>query len=109
MEKKYDNSQKVYQRENFVILKVTGKNKVGYIAYNTNKEWNGGHTHLNSFDMAKTVIANVIKHKKPKTSNLYLIRSHIRLSDDEKYIQFIEELIEAKKSKQKQTYRNRTY
>lgn len=109
MDGKYDNSHKVYEKEEFIILKVHSGKKIGYIAYNTNKEWENGHTHLDSFDMAKTIISNVMKHKKPKTSNMYLIKSHIRLSNDPEYIKFIEELIEVKKSKNKQVYRNRTY
>lgn len=109
MDAKYDNAHKVYEKDNFIILKVHSGKKVGYIAYNTDKEWKDGHTHLNSFDMAKTIISNVIKHKKPKTKNMYLIKSHIRLSDDPVYIEYIEELIESKKSKCKQTYRNRTW
>lgn len=109
MDGKYDNSHKVYEKEEFIILKVHSGKKIGYIAYNTNKEWENGHTHLDSFDMAKTIISNVMKHKKPKTSNMYLIKSHIRLSNDPEYIKFIEELIEVKKSKSKQTYRNRNW
>lgn len=109
MDGKYDNSHKVYEKEEFIILKVHSGKKIGYIVYNTNKEWENGHTHLDSFDMAKTIISNVMKHKKPKTSNMYLIKSHIRLSNDPEYIKFIEELIEVKKSKNKQVYRNRTY
>lgn len=109
MEGKYDNSHKVYEKDEFIILKVHSGKKVGYIAYNTKKEWKDGHTHLDSFDMAKTIISNVIKHKKPKTNNMYLLKSHIRLCEDDDYIKFIEELIEVKKSKNKQTYRNRTW
>lgn len=109
MEGKYDNSHKVYEKDEFIILKVHSGKKVGYIAYNTKKEWKDGHTHLDSFDMAKTIISNVIKHKKPKTNNMYLLKSHIRLCEDADYIKFIEELIEVKKSKNKQTYRNRTW
>lgn len=106
---KYDASQKVYEKEEFIILKVNSGKKIGYIAYNTKKDWGDGHTHLDSFDMAKTVISNVIKRKKPKTKNLYLIRSHARLSDDPAYVGYIEELITTKKSKGKQDYRNRTF
>lgn len=109
MKEKYDASQKVYEKEQFVILKVKSGNKVGYIAYNTNKEWEGGHTHLDSFDMAKTIISNIIKFKKPKTSNMYLLKSHIRLSNNPEYTKYIEELIETKKSKCNQTYRNRKW
>lgn len=103
---KYDNSQKVYEKQNYIILKVKSGKKIGYIAYNTRKEWEEGHTHLESFNMAKTIIDNVIKHKKPKTKNLYLLQSHIRLTDDPSYIKFINELVDAKKNKRKTSYRN---
>ena len=106
---KYDNSQKVYEKQNYIILKVKSGKKIGYIAYNTRKEWEEGHTHLESFDMAKTIIDNVIKHKKPKTKNLYLLQSHIRLTDDPSYVKFINELVDAKKSKRKSGYRNERY
>ena len=106
---KYDNSQKVYEKQNYIILKVKSGKKIGYIAYNTRKEWEEGHTHLESFNMAKTIIDNVIKHKKPKTKNLYLLQSHIRLTDDPSYIKFINELVDAKKNKRKSSYRNERY
>ena len=103
---KYDNSQKVYEKQNYIILKVKSGKKIGYIAYNTRKEWEEGHTHLESFNMAKTIIDNVIKHKKPKTKNLYLLQSHIRLTDDPSYVKFINQLVDAKKNKRKTSYRN---
>lgn len=103
---KHDNSQKVYEKEHYIILKVKSGKKIGYIAYNTRKEWEEGHTHLESFNMAKTIIDNVIKHKKPKTKNLYLLQSHIRLTDDPSYVKFINELVDAKKNKRKTNYRN---
>lgn len=106
---KYDNSQKVYEKQNYIILKVKSGKKIGYIAYNTRKEWEEGHTHLESFNMAKTIIDNVIKHKKPKTKNLYLLQSHIRLTDDPSYVKFINELVDAKKNKRKNSYRNERY
>ena len=103
---KHDNSQKVYEKEHYIILKVKSGKKIGYIAYNTRKEWEEGHTHLESFNMAKTIIDNVIKHKKPKTKNLYLLQSHIRLTDDPSYVKFINELVDVKKNKRKTSYRN---
>ena len=106
---KYDNSQKVYEKDHYIILKVKSGKKIGYIAYNTKKEWEEGHTHLESFNMAKTIIDNVIKHKKPKTKNLYLLQSHIRLTDNPLYVKFINEIIDAKKNKRKSGYRNERY
>ena len=40
-----NNSQKVYEKDHYIILKVKSGKKVGYIAYNTRKEWENGHTH----------------------------------------------------------------
>ena len=106
---KQDNSQKVYEKEHFIILKVKSGKKIGYIAYNTKKEWEEGHTHLDSFNMAKTIIDNVLKRKKPKTKNLYLLNSHIRLSDSPAYDRFINDIINARKNKKRQGYRNDKY
>ena len=106
---KRDNSQKVYEKEHFIILKVKSGKKIGYIAYNTHKEWEEGHTHLDSFNMAKTIIDNVLKRKRPKTKNLYLLNSHIRLSDSPAYDRFINDMIDARKNKKKQGYRNDKY
>lgn len=93
-----DHSQKVYEKKHYVVLKVGSGKKAGYIVYNTNKEWKDGHTHLESFNMAKTIVDNMLKHKRPKTKNTYLLQSHIRLSDDEAYSEFIEGLLESRKS-----------
>jgi len=99
-------AEKVYERKEYIILKV----KKGYIVYNTKKVFENGHTHLQSFEMSKTVIDNSIRKKRPKTNNIYLIESHIRVTSDSKYKQTLEELIEAKKDKTKDNkYHNRSY
>lgn len=100
---KTDGAKKVYSRKEYIILAV----KKGYLVYNTLKPFEKSHTHLRSFNMSKTIIENCIMKKTPKTNNLYLLESHIRVSDDDKYKQMIEELIEAKKSKDKLKYRNK--
>lgn len=105
----YDESNIVYEKGEFVVIKVKSDDRVGFIVHNTKKKWEEGHTHLKSFNMAKELINNVIKHKKPKTKNGYLLMSHIRVTNDESYAKFIQELIQARRSKSKQTYRNRTY
>ena len=99
-------AEKIYERKEYIILKV----KRGYIVYNTKKEFEYGHTHLQSFEMSKTIIDNSIRKKRPKTNNIYLIESHIRVTNDSKYKQVLEELIEAKKHKTKDNkYHNRSY
>ena len=101
---KSDNGHKIYQRKQYSIYKV----KNGHIIHNTNLPFEECHTHVRSFVMAKTIIDNCIRKKHPTTTNLYLLKSHARITDDEKYKKLIEELIEAKKSKERKIYRHRS-
>lgn len=100
---KTDGAKKVFERKEYIILAV----KKGYVVYNRNKDFDEGHSHIYGFNVAKTVIDNCIRKKMPKTRNLYLLSSHIRISTDDKYINMIEELIEVKESKDKLKYRNK--
>ena len=101
---KTEGAKKVYEKKEYIILAV----KKGYVVYNTEKSFATGHSHIYGFDMAKTIIDNCIKKKMPKTRNLYLLSSHARVSNDEKYIRLVEELIEVRKSKDINKYRNRS-
>ncbi len=99
-------AEKIYERKEYIILRV----KKGYIVYNTKKDFENGHTHLQSFEMSRTLIDNSIRKKRPKTNNTYLIESHIRVTKDIKYKQILEEMLEAKKNKTKDNkYNNRSY
>ena len=89
--------EKVYEKKEYIILAV----KKGYVVYNTQKPFSMGHSHIYGFNMAKTVVDNCIR-------NLYLLTSHVRVSNDEKYIKSINELIEARKNKDRNKYRNRS-
>lgn len=103
---KASGAEKIYERKGYIILKV----KKGYIVYNTRKEFEKGHTHLQSFEMSKTLIDNNIKKKRPKTNNLYVIESHIRVTNDTKYKKILEEMLEAKRDKTKDNkYHNRRF
>lgn len=104
-----DNAHQIYSKNEFIILKIyTEKNTSGYIIYNTNKTWQTGHTHIKNYNVAKTIIDNVINKKKPKTKNIYLLTSHGRISNDDKYISFIESLIDKRKNKRRNKYVNRS-
>ena len=94
---------KVYQKNEYIILKV----KRGYIVYNTKKPFENGHTHLHSFEMSKTLIDNSIRKKRPKTNNLYLLESHSRVTNDSKYKKILEEILNAKNNKTKEKYYNK--
>lgn len=80
---------KVYEKKEFIIFQV----KNGYIAYNTKKVFKDGHTHLRCFESTKTAIDLVIRKKVPRSTDLYYIKSLIRLSEDNIYISKINELI----------------
>ena len=97
-------AEKIYEREGYIILRV----KRGYIVYNTKKNFKNGHTHIQSFDMAKTIIDNNIRKKRPKTNSIYLIESHIRVTNDSKYKKMLEELLASKEDRTKDNkYHNR--
>ena len=78
----------------------------GYILYNSEKEFIEGHTHLKSLKMAKDIINNCKLKKKPKGSNMYLLISHTKVSNDATYINYIKSLIDVKKSKGNRNYCN---
>lgn len=92
---KSEGSKKVFERKEYIILGM----KKGYIVYNQNKSFKEGHTHIRSYNVAKTIIDNCINRKRPKTNNIYLLESHIRISSNEKYINDIENIINEKVKK----------
>ena len=97
-------AEKIYEREGYIILRV----KRGYIVYNTKKNFKNGHTNIKSFDIAKTIIDNNIRKKRPKTNSIYLIESHIRVTNDSKYKKMLEELLASKEDRTKDNkYHNR--
>lgn len=97
---------KVYERKEFMIFQV----KEGYIVYNTKKSFQEGHTHLKHFEAAKTAIDLVINKKVPKSTDGYYLSSLIRISDDDMYINKINELIKSREQKgKKDKYYNSGY
>ena len=65
------------------------------------------HTHVKSKHLAETIINNVCSEKIPLHSYSRTLESMKRLSDNEKYIKKIEEILEVRKQKgMKQHYVN---
>ena len=93
----------MYSKAGFIIIRV-GK---GFIVYNTAKAWEDGHSHLKSYKAAKTAINLVLKNKLPRSRGLYYLTTLQILSQDEKYIDRIEQLKQTRKQKgKKQSYYN---
>lgn len=63
--------------------------------------WKRCHTHLKSQNIAMIIRDNVISKKLPRTHNVYLLYSHIRVSEDITYQAEIELLIETRRQKGK--------
>lgn len=65
------------------------------------------HCHVTSRKLAETIIHNVCSGKIPLHSRSYTLISMMRLSDNEKYIRKINEILEVRKQKgRKQHYVN---
>lgn len=62
------------------------------------------HTHLKSLSVCNSVISNVVNQKIPRDSSIYILKSLIRLSNDEKYIGKVQELITTKERKGKKQF-----
>lgn len=71
----------VYQRGSFAIQEV----KDGYIIWNTEKDFQDGHTHISDLDTAKRIISLSVHKEVPKKLSRYLRISLIRLSIDSDY------------------------
>ena len=65
------------------------------------------HTHVHSKKLAETIINNVCSEKIPLRSHSRTLESMKRLSDNGKYIEKIEEILNVRRQKgKKQTYHN---
>ena len=64
------------------------------------------HTHVHSRKLAETIINNVCSEKIPLHSHSRTLESMKRLSNNEKYITKIDELLVVRASKTKQFYYN---
>ena len=62
------------------------------------------HTHLKNLRPSYRLIDNVVSKRIPRRCGFYYLESHARLSDDEKYIQKINDYIATKQNKGKKQY-----
>ena len=65
------------------------------------------HTHIHSKKLAETIINNVCSEKIPLHSHSRTLESMKRLSDNEKYINKIDEILEVRRNKSHQIYYNK--
>jgi hypothetical protein len=105
---KYENV--VYNDKGFIVqetgTRYSGKYNNKYRIQNTYGT-DENHTHLHSLDKCKEVIALVIHNRLPRGSKKYVMKSCFRLSIDEDYRDKVQALIETKRNKGQQSYRNK--
>ena len=78
---KTDGAKRIFQRKEYSIYKV----RQGYIVHNTNKEFSKGHTHVRSFNKAKSLIDLCIRKKFPNTPRKWEIESLMRVTNNNTY------------------------
>lgn len=71
----------IYRKRNYNIYQAGND----YIVHNTNYEFAGHHTHLNSFSTAKYILNLSLQKSIPKHICDYFLESLIRISDDNEY------------------------
>jgi len=102
----------IYKKDKFIIVPFFKKNSsTEYMIVNTEKQKRKGfklsHTHIKSFKMGKYLIELAIHKRINNGLSPYLLRSIIRITDDQKFTEDLEELIAVKKQKGKKLgYRN---
>ena len=86
-----------YHKNNFIIF---AKKNCASIIWNTDIEFENGHSHLKSFTQAEIICENIISGKYPHNIIDYLWHSYFRvLPDDNEYKIKLLELYETKKDK----------
>ncbi|CAM5196605.1 putative protein OS=Ureibacillus acetophenoni OX=614649 GN=SAMN05877842_105111 PE=4 SV=1 [Ureibacillus acetophenoni] len=98
----------IFKKEEFIITPFYKGRRQEFMVVNTKKEFKNGHTHLKSFKMAKYLI-NLARCKKINSGlRPYLLTSLTRISNDQEYIQKLEEVLAVKRNKgKKASYFNR--
>lgn len=78
----------LYKRNEYIVFPVENS----FIVCNTKKIFEDGHTHVTKITLARLLIDLAIERKLPK--NPHLVDNLIRISNDSKYIELLQELKE---------------
>lgn len=98
----------LYEKEGYTIFQTS----YGYVLYNTNKEFEDGHTHLEQLESGISLIELCVNKRIPNTRTHYVLSSLIRITDDSTYKQSLMTLLglmaKPKKSTKKKSKRRET-
>lgn len=90
---KSEGGKKIFQRKEYSIYRV----RDGYIVHNTNKEFKRGHTHVRSFNKAKSIVDLCVRKKLPDTPRAWEIESLMRITNNNTYRNKLRDLLEGLK------------
>jgi hypothetical protein len=97
----------IFRKDEFIITPFYKGKRQEFMVVNTKKPFKKGHTHIKSFKMAKYLIFLVRAKKINSGLQPYLLTSLTRISNDEDYIEKVNEVITEKRRKGKKlSYRN---
>jgi len=97
--------RQVYQEGDFKVYRAGHD----FIVHNARYNFKEKHSHIRTLNIAKQIVYYAKKRIVPRGFSFYLLRSLIRVSDDERYIHELEDLIDVRKQKgPKQKYCNHT-
>ena len=83
-------AKKIFQRKEYSIYRV----KDGFIIHNTNGDFKKHHTHVRSFNKAKSIVDLCIRKKLPNTPRKWEIESLMRLTRNNAYYNKLRDLLE---------------
>ena len=86
-------ARKVFQRKEYSIYKASD----GYIIHNTNKTFKKGHTHVQSFKKAKSLVDLAIRKKLPDTPKEWELVCLMRITNNNTYYNKLRDLLEGLK------------
>lgn len=92
----------IYQRKHYKVYQTDN----GYIVHNC-KMKDFAHSHIQNYKACLWIIDLLIHKKCPYNIPKYFVISLIRLTDDEKYLEKLNAILD-KKSKKKDNYYNRS-
>lgn len=78
-----------YEKYGYIVF----KSRTGWVAYNTNKQFEEGHTHLCSLQSAKDAIRFCIEGRVPMKADVYYLTSLQRLTKNTNYYNRLQERI----------------
>ena len=98
----FSNKTILYEVGQYVLFHT----KRDYVVYNKNKSFKSGHAHLNNKNAAIKIMDLAYQKKVPFNLDIYRLKSILRITDDEKYLNRVESVLAKRIETKKKLYLN---